>query len=460
MNVDIQLTTSQLNFIKSKSKFAFFTGGYKAGKTWVLVEKAINMLITTRQNGLVAEPSYRMTRDLLIPEFEKSFRLHGINYTFKVSDNIFITDFGNIIIRTLAKRDALEGHNLGWFGLDEIDLLSKRHAIDCWNTLLSKLILGEKRYGFGAGTNEGFEFIYEYFYNNAEIKEEKEKISEKSKLTYSVKSYKHGDYELFISPTLENEWNLPDDYIQTLNNNYDSKLIQRYMYGDFVNIRSGLIYYKFDRAKHLIDCEFNPKRKTIMAWDVNYSQAPMSTVLIQEVAPYDLFQNTRSDISKTDMVYVVVKEFVSPYTNTQPQCMKIYEYLKEREFVGDLWVTGDYSGNNRSVGATQSHYSIVDGYFKDFKNYRGTRTWKTRHIEDRTNATNMLFENGKNIIHLFIDKDCKKLTEDLEQVVWKENKNEIDDSNISLTHVSDAMSYFSANWKPIRGENVVSSMSQ
>ena len=72
----------------------------------------------------------------------------------------------------------------------------------------------------------------------------------------------------------------------------------------------------------------------------------------------------------------------------------------------------------------------------------------------------MLFENGKNIIHLFIDKDCKKLIEDLEQVVWKENKNEIDDSNISLTHVSDAMSYFSANWKPIRGENVVSSMSQ
>ena len=58
-------------------------------------------------------------------------------------------------------------------------------------------------------------------------------------------------------------------------------------------------------------------------------------------------------------------------------------------------------------------------------------------VGDRVNNTNRLLGTGK----VEIDPKCKKLINDLEKVVWKNNKLDQSGENKHLTHVSDALGY-------------------
>jgi hypothetical protein len=51
---------------------------------------------------------------------------------------------------------------------------------------------------------------------------------------------------------------------------------------------------------------------------------------------------------------------------------------------------------------------------------------------------------------LFVNHKCKNLIKDFEQVIYKEGKREIDKSNLTLTHISDAVGYYIEYEFPIR----------
>ena len=46
---------------------------------------------------------------------------------------------------------------------------------------------------------------------------------------------------------------LPEGFIDSLLQNYPEQLIQSYLNGVFVNLNTGQVYDRFDRAKHVIE---------------------------------------------------------------------------------------------------------------------------------------------------------------------------------------------------------------
>lgn len=422
---EVLLNPTQYRFVKSNNKFTYFTGGYKSGKTFTLVRKALRALLEIRQDGIMAEPTYRMNEDILRPALEDALKEFGIKYTWKASDSLYITPYGKILLRTQDKRTSLEGHNIGWFGLDEMDLIPKHKNVENWNTLLSKLTKGTKQAGFGAGTNEGFEFIYDKFYKGAE---------------HTGVSYVKGDYELFVGSTRENVKHLPEGYLDTLLSNYDDLLVQRYIDGAFINIKTGRVYYKFNDY-NIIDCELDRTKPIMMCWDVNYSDRPMSTTLVQAYQPNEVFKIIPEYVNPSQPIYVAVAGWYNSNTNSDAQCQIIYNYLQKINYTGNITIYGDRVGNDRRVGASRTHYEIVREWFSQWCR-TAPRIRATKSIIDRTQSLNYLCENAKGEKHFFVDRKLQPLIIDFQQVSWKANQNELDNTNRERTDPTDSVSYW------------------
>jgi hypothetical protein len=405
------------------TKFSYCTGGYKFGKTYIYVRKGLKCLTESGQDGLLAEPNYRMNEDILRPALEEGFKEQGIKYRWDSSNSIYHTLYGKILLRTQDKRSSLEGHNIGWFGLDEMDLLPKEKSTENWNTLISKLTKGTKQFGFGVGTNEGFEFIYKKFYKGAE------KIDN---------VYVKPNHKLFVGSTLENKANLPEGYIETLFENYDSSLIARYIHGEFVNIKSGRVYTKFT-DKNKVKIGFNPNKPVFMCWDVNYSDRPMSTTIIQPFHWSEVW-DVKPDFVNDKEIYIATAGFYNKNTNTDVQCQIIKRFLDSYNYNGKILIYGDRVGHDRRVGAARSHYETVCQYFNLDSN-RDVKTRATRSIIDRVACVQRMLENAKGEKAFFINIELEPLIIDYEQTVWKSNQNELDSSNLR-TDPTDSVSYY------------------
>lgn len=423
---EIYFNRSQFDFIQSDETFSCFMGGYKAGKTHVLAYKGALTIRELQVDGIMAEPTYRMNEDLLRPALERAFENLEMWYKWNSSESLYQTRYGNILLRTQDKRNSLEGHNIGWFGLDEVDLIPNEKALENWRVLISKLTIGNKQFGFCCGTNEGFEFIYNKFYLGSE------RISDNT--FYKL------NHKLFKVSTKENLKNLPDGYIDRLYENYDEKLVQRYIEGEFVNVKSGRAYSNFS-DDNKIEVKFDPNKPIIMSWDVNYSDRPMSTTILQHFSPFEIWQNPPEYVNRTKDVIVAVAGFYNKNTNTEIQCQIIDRYLKLNNFNSSIRIYGDRTGHDRRVGASRSHYQIVSEYFRD-RMSEPVKTRSTRSIIDRVTAVQTLLKNARGERRLFIDKSLQPLITDFEQTIWKTNANELDASNLERTDPTDSISYY------------------
>jgi len=452
MIINERLGWSQLDFLtdhlKEDSKqYTGMTGGWGSGKTFIFIKKAILLLKHLKEDGLLAEPNYTMNQRLIIPELIRQLNLYHIPFSYiGGTKNWFKTPYGRIILATQNRRDSLEGHNIGWFGFDEMDLMPHLKAEENWNVITSKLRLGKETYGFFTGTNEGYKFVYNKFYKNSNLDARPTYISN-SGMKFDREVHSTDNSRLFMADTFENEDNLPPFYIENLLKDYSKDLAKRYIHGKFINITSGQIYCNFSR-ENIVDIAFNPIKKTAMSWDVNYSSSPMCTSLIQEFQPSEVFNVIPNHIDPNETLYITTKHFANTNTNTDEQCKEIYEFLQKQNFSGELEIFGDYAGVKREASSSKSHYEIVSNWFAKYG--VGTRyefsIRPTKSIFDRVATLNKMLRNSQGFRQHLIstpngDKGLSLLIEDYEQVVWTSN-NKMDKSIVGRTDPTDADSYF------------------
>jgi len=126
----------------------------------------------------------------------------------------------------------------------------------------------------------------------------------------------------------------------------------------------------------------------------------------------------------------------------------VEEWLKERNFNADLYITGDSAGSRHESTASRTDWQIIEGLFKSFRGFKGVFVRRTKKIRDRVNNLNALFNNTLNEKRLFVNKDeCPQLHNDLMRVQWRSNSMELDDQGGKLTHASDALSYLAYNFE-------------
>ena len=401
--MSVGLFTHQEKFVYSKAKFPALVSGYGAGKTFALCCKAVvEMGYNAGYTGLLMSPTYRMIKDTLQPTFEEVLKYAKFNYEYSATDNRYrcywSDGYADVILRSAENYRRLAGLNLAWAGLDETALLKDDK---CWQMVLSRLREGNTLRAFVCTTPEGFNYVYDYWKENPKT-----------------------GYELIQANTQDNT-RLPQEFIDTLIENYDDRLIKAYMQGEFVNLFYGTTYYNFDRRNNVKKTEYNRNKPIYICLDFNVD--PLCACLLQ--------------ISNTSPKVQVFDEVKIRHSGGQElMTEQMARTIKDKYPNNTYYCYPDPSGSQRRTSAIKTDHDIL----RDEKFIVRVRKQAPR-VVDRVNAVNKIFDNN-----CIIDPKCRGLIRDLEQVINKEGTRDIDKSNSELTHFSDGFGYFVDYEYPIR----------
>jgi hypothetical protein len=160
-------------------------------------------------------------------------------------------------------------------------------------------------------------------------------------------------------------------------------------------------------------------------WALDFNVDPMSSVVAQISGGKAL----------------VLDEIVIRRGTTRLACE---EFLRRYPKHGaGLVVFGDASGNAQQTTGF-SDYEMVKEHFRVHSpmpvQYRVPKS--NPSVRERINLTNATLRSAAGEIRLLVDKSCKELIEDFEQVCFKAETGQIDkDRDRRRTHLSDALGY-------------------
>lgn len=212
-------------------------------------------------------------------------------------------------------------------------------------------------------------------------------------------------YSSLLMNPKDNIQNIDEEYIAEVLSQMPENMRRRFELGEFVDDYDGLVYYSFDREKHVKEFNTQPGTKLIgMDFNVN----PMTAVVSQ------VWNNT---------LYVQDEVFLE-----NSDTFKMAHTLSKMGYSGNT-IYPDSTGANRKTSGKSDHQILKDEGFK-------IQSTRNPLVFDRVNNINTLLKHGRLIIH----PRCKKLINDLEKVSWKGQ--DLDQkSDPSLTHISDALGY-------------------
>ena len=395
--IHADLHPGQLAFAADKqTQILGISAGYGAGKTRALCARAITLAAANQGFiGCVMEPTGPLIRDIWINDFDDFLDAYGIPYTFRASplpEYVLHLPGGDtkLLCRSFENWSRIIGLNLAWVLADEIDTVTPAIATKAFPKILGRLRSGNVRSFAAASTPEGFRWMWNTF--------------------GSEEASARTDRKLIKMRTADNP-HLPPDFIERLKENYDPSLLKAYLDGEFVNLNTGQVYDRFDRAKHVTtikDADDQPLRIGI-----DFNVGNMNAVVAIRVQNKLLFID---EIVKAHDTDALAREIRRRYPHR-----KIYVYP-------------DASGAARSTNASQTDIQILESYGMSNQSPKANPP-----VRDRVAAVQALLENGKGEVRMQIDGRCKKLIECLELQSYSEKGEP--DKEAGYDHMNDAAGY-------------------
>ena len=395
---------AQWDFLTNKknARIKAYVGGFGSGKTFsFLTETFINLIGKKnkdgKSNGLILYPTYNLADSVFVEPFREILERNGVPYTYNISQHRFKTVYGNIQIYQTRYPQRIVGASYTYCGIDELDIETFKVAETTVQKALGRLRGCDDAELYITTTPEGFGY------------------------TWHLMVEEYNDDKLLVhGKTTDNPY-LPESYIQSLKDNYDDKLLEAYINGNFVNLTQGATYYGFDRELHTGEYKYNPSLPIRVGMDYNCD--PLSST-ISQILPNGKVQ--------------VIKEITLTHGGdgdlpTQRMCDVIRDMYPNNRY----YSYPDATGSSKHSSAAFSDISIIrkNGFIVNVAHINP-------RVINRLNAVNNQFSKN----NIGIDKGCKLLIKDLEQVTNKEGTREIDKSNKNLSHLSDAFGYF-INWE-------------
>ncbi len=213
------------------------------------------------------------------------------------------------------------------------------------------------------------------------------------------------DYTSMLMNPLDNIDNIDSEYLKLLEA-MPEKERNRFLLGLFNDESEGQVYYAFRRDDHVVELERNYGSLLI---GMDFNVQPMTAVIFQV----------------SNNVFEVLDEVYLENSDTY----KMTDELIRRGYKG-CHIFPDSTGRNRKTSG-QSDFNILEkaGFIIE--------STQNPFVGDRINNVNRLLSANR----VLIDPKCKKLINDLEKVVWKDNKPDQSGANKMLTHISDALGY-------------------
>lgn len=400
----VKVLSHQKQFIDSNKASTGLVAGFGAGKSYAGTLKSI---IKKMQYPSVKVayylPTYPHIRDIAFEKFPEMCEELGLYYQLNKSDKeLHIQNFGSIIFRNMSEPEYIIGYEVGYSLIDECDILPKAKMSKAFKNILArnraKLPDGSPNQVDVVGTPEGYRWFYDRFVTNAT-----------------------DQYKLIRARTMDNK-HLPDDYIDKLKEDYDEKLLQQYLLGEFVNVNGSAVYHQFDRDVHVVaDRRIDPTIPLIITFDFN-------------INPYNAIYLIQVIDGKVTVIDNAIKKN-APLVDSLDYLKEKFAYLGAALFSATIY--GDSAGKARSQGTAQTNYDLIrDAGFHKMK----IKTANPR-VQDRINAFNSMLRNGNGDVNIAICEKNHHLINDLEQMSYND-KGEVDKSNQDLSHASDSVGYF------------------
>ena len=203
--------------MSTKRKFVLFSGGVGCGKSLMLTLKGIEMAIKYPNNYiLMGRLTYPELRDTLMKEFFTTCPEYLIRDYYKAENRVVFYNKSEIIFRHLDKMAEAEirSLNLGSFFIDQAEEIPYEVFMELRRRLRRDVVADGDRRGY-LSCNPALTWLYR------EFKQLKDKDGN---------NLNGEEYEVIEASTLENEKNLPAEYVADLLKHPES-FKKQYVYG-------------------------------------------------------------------------------------------------------------------------------------------------------------------------------------------------------------------------------------
>jgi PBSX family phage terminase large subunit len=397
------LSEVQKAFASSLEPFPAFVGGFGSGKTAAGIARIMALKGALKTCDVAYYlPTYPLVEDIAFKRFPELCERKGWKYRInRQSSFIEFENAGRIIFRTMENPARIVGYEVAHSLLDELDTLPIDKARDVWNKVIARnrQKCAIKNTVAVATTPEGFRFVYDRWVKN-----------------------KVEGYKIFKARTMDNSANLPEGYIQNLQNTYPANLLSAYLDGEFVNLTAGSVYPEFDRVLNSTNATIISGEPLHIGLDFNVTKMAAVIHVLREDKPHAVDELT--GIFDTPAMIQSIKA----------------------KFTGHkIFIYPDASGNNRkSQNASESDIALLkQAGFNIMVNPANPA------VKDRILAMNKLIGERSYLVNP--DK-CPELVESLERQAY--DKNGDPDKTSGFDHVLDATGYCIAYRYPIRARTI------
>lgn len=414
------------------TRYKGFSGPVGSGKSLALVHEALFLAaLNPGLLGLLGAPTYPMLRDATQTAMWDVLAQENIFWVPQKSENSIILPYApfygsKIIFRSLEDYERLRGTNLAWFGIDELTYCRP----EAWTRLEARLRhpKAQRLCGMAAWTPKGFDWVYERFIANPPA-----------------------NYKAFLASPRENVHIAGTGVYDAMAAGYDEKLYRQEVLGEYLSVNSGSAYYAFDRRLNVKETFYD--HRLPLCWSLDFNINPMCSVIAQIEDKSD--QVDRVLLGRKTQEVRILDELYLPDSNTMEACEAFAEHCEryKRPVPLVVYVYGDATGSARQraagVGAN-SDWALIKQFFANRREFKLSFKYKSSNppVRDRVTAVNGALCNSEGDRRLFVDPRCKRLRQDLEQVVWKAKSEApaggtaLDQkSDPMLTHISDALGY-------------------
>ena len=240
----------QWSFLTSKKPITGLIAGFGSGKTHIFLRKVFVSHITKKNNkgvsnGWIIYPTYDLADELFVNPFKELLEAKGIYYQYNIAKHKFTTPYGTIKIYQLQKPQRIIGAELTYIGFDEFDVESYKNCDIAFKKAIGRMRGSDDCELFIVSTPEGYHYCHKIFVED------------------------NNEDRLLIHGKTKDNIYLPQNYIKLLESNYDEKMLQAYMEGQFVNLSRGATYYAFNREQHTGEVSYNSRLPIRIGMDWN-----------------------------------------------------------------------------------------------------------------------------------------------------------------------------------------------
>jgi hypothetical protein len=401
------------------TKFLHLSSGFGGGKSFALVMKnlQLSMLNPGIEGGCVV-PSIPDYKKDLLPLFEEILETNRIKYRYHQTDKWFRFPWTTAKLTIATAEKKIRGPNWGWATINEAGLISHERFKE---TIGRVRLRGAKCPQIASsGTPEGTShWLHEVFIDQP---------MRNSRIIY-------GD-------TRNNQANLSDDYISTMEDSFDSIMLDAYLRGLFVNMNGSRFYYAYD-PKRNDNLEIEQVEGAEVHVSLDYNVSPMIATLwnvtqITNAKGVPLMNAQGYPIERATAFDQIV---IEDGADTVKMSAAFYAHGLDPE---TTTIYPDPAGRNRSTQGAPDNVQLKNKGWNKIRVKLAAPQFRKRQIA----VCNLL---AKGLIQLHPQR-CKALKKDFEAVEQDKATYEKLKDNPKLTHASDGADYFVDLRFPLSGQ--------